>query len=106
MKSINLSKYYYTIGETSKIVGVKQSVLRYWEKEFNISNGKYSKNSHRRYSKEDVKKFLKIKYLLYEKKIKISKAKELIYSRKKSLSKIEIINELRNILNILKGCGA
>ncbi len=105
MKSIELNKHFYSIGEASRIIGVKQSVLRYWEKEFNILK-RDGKSIHRRYTQEEIKKFLKIKYLLYEKKIKIAKAKELLNSSKKGISKYELIFELKKILFILKGCGA
>ncbi len=106
-KEANLKeKYYYTIGEASKIIGVKQSVLRYWEKVFNFHINKRFKSSHRRYTQNDIEKFLKIKYLLYEKKIKISKAKEILSSQNKSISLYELISELRKIVSILKGVGA
>ncbi len=106
MKLTKGNKYFYKISEASKIVGVKQSVLRYWEKEFNLNSRKKTKTSHRRYTREDIEKFLKIKYLLYEKKIKISKAKEILFSQPKRITYSELINELKEILTILKGRGA
>ena len=100
------NKFYYKISEASEIVGVKQSVLRYWEKEFNLNTRKKSKTAHRRYTKEDIEKFLKIKFLLYEKKIKIAKAKEILTYQPKKLTISRLISELKEILKILKGCGA
>ena len=106
MKLIKQNKYFYKISEASKIVGVKQSVLRYWEKEFNLNLKKKNKASHRRYTREDIEKFLKIKYLLYEKKIKISKAKELLSEQSKKITSSDLIFELKEVLKILKDCGA
>ena len=105
MRLTGESKYFYKISEASKIVGVKQSVLRYWEKEFNLSKKK-SKTAHRRYSKEDIEKFLKIKHLLYEKKIRIAKAKEILLNHSDKITTSFIIKELKDILNVLKRCGA
>ena len=34
MSSNNIKKLYYSIGEVSKLTGLKQYVLRYWETEF------------------------------------------------------------------------
>ncbi len=106
MKLTKQNKYFYKISEASKIVGVNQSVLRYWEKEFNLNLKKKSKTSHRRYTREDIDKFLKIKYLLYEKKIKISKAKELLSNQSKKITSSDLIHELKEVLKILRSCGA
>jgi len=106
MKLIREDKYFYKISEASKIVGVKQSVLRYWEKEFNLNLKKKSKKSHRRYTREDIEKFLKIKYLLYEKKIKIAKAKEILSNHSKRFTSSDLVYELKEVLRILKSVGA
>ena len=42
----NNIKKYYTIGEVSEITKVKQTVLRFWETEFNNLNPKKNKFGH------------------------------------------------------------
>ena len=48
---INLpEKLYYNIGEISKAFNIKPSLLRFWEKEFEILNPKKSSKGTRKYS--------------------------------------------------------
>lgn len=77
------NKYYYTIGETSKITGLKPHVLRYWETEFSQLNPIRRKGSNRKYTQKDIKLIKKIKYLLYEKKYTIEGAQKRLKSREK-----------------------
>ena len=45
---INLpEKLYYSIGEVSKALSVNTSLLRYWEKEFDILNPKTVKGTRK-----------------------------------------------------------
>jgi len=52
----------YLISDLSKILGVQSHVLRYWEEEmgFNIERNPMG---HRRYSKDDLERFMKIQEL-------------------------------------------
>ena len=53
---INLpEKLYYNIGEISKAFNIKPSLLRFWEKEFEILNPKKSPKGTRKYSSVDLK---------------------------------------------------
>ena len=38
MQIKEIKKLYYSIGEVSKMTGIKQYVLRYWETEFPVLN--------------------------------------------------------------------
>ena len=42
-------KLYYNIGEISNAFGVKPSLIRFWEKEFNIINPKKSNKGTRKF---------------------------------------------------------
>jgi len=75
-------KYFYKIGEVSKIIGVEPNVIRYWEKEFKIGKKKKLPTEQRKYQKKDILKFLEIKNLLYEQKYTIEGAKEALKKRK------------------------
>ena len=68
---------YYTIGEVSEIVGIKDHVIRFWEKEFDeLSPYISKKGNRRRYTKADIELIRKIKELLYEEKFTIMGAKK------------------------------
>ena len=59
------NKLYYSIGEVSKIAGVKPHVLRYWETQFSILNPRKNRAGNRTYRVRDIKFILTIKKLLY-----------------------------------------
>lgn len=49
-----LSKLYYTIGEVSKLMGVNQSLLRFWEREFNLTVAKKNNKGNRLYAVKEI----------------------------------------------------
>jgi DNA-binding transcriptional MerR regulator len=77
-------KLYFRIGEVSRLVGVKQYVLRYWETEFPWLAPKKSGRNHRLYRRKDVELVLEIKRLLYEKRYTIEGARNLLDPRSKA----------------------
>jgi len=81
-------KFYFKIGEVSRILGVKPYVLRFWESEFRITPSKNS-SQHRVYKRQEVETLLEIKQLLYEERFTIegarAKLKERLRDRQKQL---------------------
>lgn len=73
--SVSHNKKYYKIGEISKYLGVKTSVLRFWEEKFPQLKIKKNKVSgHRRYTQKDFDLIIQIHDLLYNKNFKIEGA--------------------------------
>ncbi|MDA8161710.1 MAG: MerR family transcriptional regulator [Desulfobacteraceae bacterium] len=71
----NKEKRYYRIGEVSRLTGVDQHVLRYWEGEFReIRPRRVAKQ--RLYRAEDIKIIERIKDLLYKDGFTIAGAKK------------------------------
>ena len=68
-------KRYFTIGEVSKLCGVKPHVLRYWEQEFFELQAIDRRSKRRYYQKKDVLLVLKIKALLRDEGFTISGAR-------------------------------
>src|ERR1700692_1391402 len=64
-------KLYFKIGEVSELLGVEPYVLRYWESEFPVLSPKKSGTGHRLYRRKDVELLLRIKHLLYQKRLTI-----------------------------------
>ncbi|MCK4667633.1 MerR family transcriptional regulator [Candidatus Dependentiae bacterium] len=84
------NKLFFSIREVSKILELNASVLRYWEKEFQIIQPKRNEFGHRQYRKNDVVLLGLIKELLYDKKFSIQGAKQEIkgiFSNKRKSSK-------------------
>ena len=71
-------KIYYKIGEVAQIAGVRTSVLRFWETEFDFLKPVKSRTGQRLYTKEDVGLIQEVKRLLYNEKYTIEGVKKLI----------------------------
>ena len=82
-------KFYFKIGEVSRILGVKPYVLRFWESEFRISPTK-NKSQHRVYRRQDVETLLEIKRLLYEERFTIEGAREKLKTHAKSKRQLSL----------------
>ena len=78
----SLKKLYYSIGEVSKITGLKPHVLRYWESEFPMLSPMKNRAGNRVYRERDLKLIQYIKYLLYEKKYTIDGARKFLKEMK------------------------
>ena len=69
-------KLYYNIGEISKAFNVNSSLLRFWEKEFDILNPKKTIKGTRKYNSVDIKNLKLIYNLLKIRGFTIDGAKE------------------------------
>lgn len=74
------NKFFFRIGEVSKLTDVEPHVLRYWETEFKSLRPRKNKAGQRVYKKKDVLLILAIKELLYKQKYTIAGAKKRIES--------------------------
>ena len=78
MKDFGLKKLYYSISEVSKLTGLEQYILRYWESEFEQLKPSKNRAGNRIYTNKDIQLILKIKELLRDKKYTIEGAKQII----------------------------
>jgi DNA-binding transcriptional MerR regulator len=69
-------KFYFKIGEVSKIAGVPTHVLRFWESEFPKINPRRTASGQRLYTRKDVELVLEIKTLLYQRRFTIDGARQ------------------------------
>ncbi|HNZ26845.1 MAG TPA: UTP--glucose-1-phosphate uridylyltransferase [Spirochaetota bacterium] len=102
MNTGNNKKKFYTIGEVSDITGVKPSVLRFWEEEFEELSPAKTKFGHRAYSKSNIDLIITIKKLLYEEKFTIKGAKSYLKKNKSEVDLKIIKDKLMDVLSILK----
>ena len=65
---------------------VNTSLIRFWEKEFDILKPKKNKKGNRQFTKEDVKNYLLIFHLVKEKWYTLNGAKEIL---KNNISEIK-----------------
>lgn len=80
MRSTGIKKLYYSISEVSKITGLEQYVLRYWETEFDQLKPAKNRAGNRIYTNKDIKLILHIKTLLRDEKYTIEGAKKVLES--------------------------
>jgi DNA-binding transcriptional MerR regulator len=69
----------YSIGELEKLLGVKNHVIRYWEKEIPLIQSEKSNFGRRVYRDRDLQLLFRLKYLLYERRFTIEGAKDQLY---------------------------
>lgn len=100
------NKRYYSIGEIAKAFNVNASLIRFWDKEFDILKPKKNAKGNRMFTPEDVKNLQLIYHLVKERGFTLDGAKtHLKENQKKTLDKFDIINKLETIktqLNTLK----
>jgi len=94
MKDLSIKKLYYSISEVSKITGLEQYVLRYWENEFEQLKPQKNRAGNRIYTNKDIQLILFLKKLLREEKYTIDGAKKVLQNYNP--------NEELNIDNLIK----
>ncbi len=90
-------RQYYTMRETSTMFGVNQSLLRYWENEFDVLKPKKNRKGDRYFRPEDIKNLELIYHLLKVRKFTIEGAREYIKSKKKALDTFELVQRLEKL---------
>jgi len=80
MRNSGIKKLYYSISEVSKITGLEQYVLRYWETEFDELKPAKNRAGNRIYTNKDIKLIMHIKKLLRDEKYTIEGAKKVLES--------------------------
>lgn len=96
--NLNPDKRYYSIGELAKAFDVNASLIRFWDKEFDILKPKKNAKGNRMFTPEDVKNLQLIYHLVKERGFTLDGAKtHLKEGQKKTLDKFEIISKLETI---------
>lgn len=100
---INLpEKRYYGIGEVAKAFNVNTSLIRFWEKEFDVIKPKKNAKGNRKFTPDDINNLKFIYHLVKERGFTLEGAKtHLKEEKKKTLDNFEIINKLEGIKNQL-----
>ena len=91
-------KLYYNIGEISKAFDIKPSLLRLWEKAFDILNPKKNLRGTRKYSSIDLKNIKLIYDLLKIKGFTLDGAKKKLKSSKNTIQVIKKLKKLKEKL--------
>jgi len=93
-----LQKLYYSIGEVAEMFDVNESLLRYWEKEFDIIKPKKNAKGTRSYRKEDIENIKLIYHLVKENGLTLEGAKKRLKENKAGVGQThDIVSRLQAI---------
>lgn len=96
-------KLYYNIGEVADAFEVNTSLIRFWEKEFDIIKPKKNAKGNRKFTPQDVQNFELIFHLVKERGFTLDGAKlHLKEYKSETLSKFEIIRKLKHVKSELQ----
>lgn len=91
-------KRYYGIGEVARAFDVNTSLIRFWEKEFDVLQPKKNAKGNRKFTPQDIKNLQLIYHLVKERGFTLDGAKlHLKEERKKILSNFDIIQKLEGV---------
>lgn len=97
-KNKDTEKLYYSIGEVSKMFGVNASLIRFWEKEFEIIKPKKNKKGNRLFTKQDVENLRVIYHLVKERGYTLQGAKDKLKDNKEDVTEnVEMVKRLEDI---------
>lgn len=97
-----IEKLYYSIGEVAEMFDVNTSLIRFWEKEFDVIKPKKNKKGNRFFTKDDIDNFHLIFHLVKEKGMTLTGAKKKLKENKEDTqSNFEIIKSLTEIKKLL-----
>jgi DNA-binding transcriptional MerR regulator len=101
-KEKKVEKLYYSIGEVARMFNVNASLIRFWEKEFDIIKPKKNKKGNRFFTKQDIENFNLIFHLVKERGMTLAGAKKkLRENRDDAVNNFEVVKTLNEIKNVL-----
>lgn len=74
----SLDKEYLSMGEVSRLTGLKAHTLRYWESSFKLLRPMRRASGHRKYTRRDVAAIQRLRELIYERKLTLAGARKVL----------------------------
>jgi DNA-binding transcriptional MerR regulator len=91
-------KRYYGIGEVARAFDVNTSLIRFWEKEFDVLQPKKNAKGNRKFTPRDIKNLELIYHLVKERGFTLEGAKlHLKENRQQTMDTFEIIRKLERV---------
>ena len=101
-KEKKVEKLYDTIGEVAEMFKVKTSLIRFWEKEFDIIKPKKNKKGNRFFTIDDIDNFHLIFHLVKERGMTLKGAQmKLKENREDVQGNFEIVKTLQDVRKML-----
>ena len=91
-------KVYYSIGEVADMFGVNTSLIRFWEKEFDVIKPHKNKKGNRLFTPKDVENLKLIYHLVKEKGMTLKGAQmKLRENKAETETNFEVVKRLKAI---------
>jgi DNA-binding transcriptional MerR regulator len=101
-KEPKIEKLYYPIGEVARMFNVNTSLIRFWEKEFDIIKPHKNKKGNRLFTPQDIENFHLIYHLVKEKGLTLKGAeKKLKENKADTIQNFEVVSKLKGIRELL-----
>ena len=101
-KEKKVEKLYYSIGEVASMFNVNASLIRYWEKEFDVLQPKKNKKGNRLFTSKDIDNIHIIYHLVKERGMTLKGVKKkLKENREDTINNVEVVKSLQSIKNLL-----
>jgi DNA-binding transcriptional MerR regulator len=101
-KEKKVEKLYYSIGEVAEMFKVNASLIRFWEKEFDVIKPKKNKKGNRFFTKQDIDNIQLIYHLVKEKGLTLNGAKKKLRDNKEDTNNnYEVVKTLSEIKTLL-----
>ena len=97
-KEKKTTKLFYGIGEVAQMFDVNTSLIRFWEKEFDIFKPKKNKKGNRLFTNDDIDNFHIIFHLVKERGFTLEGAKQKLKDNKEdTINNIEVVKSLEKV---------
>lgn len=97
-----IEKVFYTIGEVAEMFSVNTSLIRFWEKEFEMLKPQKNKKGNRLFTKDDIEQVKLIYHLVKERGMTIQGARQKLKDNKEETVKNhELVERLLSIRQML-----
>ena len=94
-------KLYYSIGEVAEAFMVNTSLIRFWEKEFDVLQPKKNAKGNRKFTPKDIKNLELIYHLVKQRGFTLEGAKtHLKENKRKTLENFDIIRKLESVKSV------
>ncbi len=95
-------KIFFSIGEVAKMFEVNQSLIRYWEKEFDVINPHKNKKGNRYFTQKDIDNFHLIYNLVKRKGYTLQGAKDILRKKtRQTETEFEVVKTLEDTRRFL-----
>lgn len=101
-KEREIEKMYYTIGEVAKQFDVSTSLIRFWEKEFDILKPKKNRKGDRFFTQKDLDHLKIIYHLVKERGYTLKGAKQKLRENKQDvIDHVQMVDSLKRVRQFL-----